>query len=177
MPKRSHNNDKSKNVCYNPSKTKPEGLDMPFAEKLSKLRKEKGFTQQELAQRAGVGIALTYLGNVISGYPIPPSVGIYAWNASIMAGIGATLGPPMAWSLLRAVPLWRTLLEPAVAAVVASALTMRFAPGFFVAAVPLSVTAAALRLRWAYRDADRKSLSSGDDAARDRDAALTDGER
>ena len=126
---------------------------------------------------AGVGIALTYLGNVISGYPIPPSVGIYAWNASIMAGIGATLGPPMAWSLLRAVPLWRTLLEPAVAAVVASALTMRFAPGFFVAAVPLSVTAAALRLRWAYRDADRKSLSSGDDAARDRDAALTDGER
>lgn len=30
---------------------------MPFAEKLSKLRKEKGLTQQELAQKAGVGIA------------------------------------------------------------------------------------------------------------------------
>ena len=30
---------------------------MPFAEKLAKLRKEKGFTQQELAQNAGVGIA------------------------------------------------------------------------------------------------------------------------
>ena len=30
---------------------------MPFAEKLAKLRKQKGFTQQELAQRAGVGIA------------------------------------------------------------------------------------------------------------------------
>ena len=30
---------------------------MPFAEKLSKLRKEKGLTQQEMAQRAGVGIA------------------------------------------------------------------------------------------------------------------------
>ena len=30
---------------------------MPFAEKLAKLRKDKGFTQQELAQRAGIGIA------------------------------------------------------------------------------------------------------------------------
>ena len=30
---------------------------MPFAEKLAKLRKHKGFTQQELAQRAGIGIA------------------------------------------------------------------------------------------------------------------------
>ena len=30
---------------------------MPFAEKLAKLRKQKGFTQQELAQMAGVGIA------------------------------------------------------------------------------------------------------------------------
>jgi len=29
---------------------------MPFAEKLSKLRKEKGLTQQEMAQIAGVGI-------------------------------------------------------------------------------------------------------------------------
>ena len=30
---------------------------MPFAEKLTRLRKDKGFTQQELAQRAGIGIA------------------------------------------------------------------------------------------------------------------------
>lgn len=30
---------------------------MPFAEKLSKIRKEKGLTQQEMAQKAGVGIA------------------------------------------------------------------------------------------------------------------------
>ena len=39
---RSHNNEKS---------------EIPFAEKLAKLRKDKGFTQQELAQRAGIGIA------------------------------------------------------------------------------------------------------------------------
>ena len=30
---------------------------MPFAEKIVKLRKEKGFTQQESAQRIGIGIA------------------------------------------------------------------------------------------------------------------------
>ncbi|MBI4595460.1 MAG: helix-turn-helix domain-containing protein [Candidatus Tectomicrobia bacterium] len=30
---------------------------MPFAEKLSKLRKEKGLTQEELAKKIGVGIA------------------------------------------------------------------------------------------------------------------------
>jgi len=30
---------------------------MPFAEKLAKLRKKRGLTQQELAQKIGVGIA------------------------------------------------------------------------------------------------------------------------
>ncbi len=30
---------------------------MPFAEKLSKLRKDKGFTQEDLAKKVGVGIA------------------------------------------------------------------------------------------------------------------------
>jgi hypothetical protein len=114
---------------------------------------------------AGVGIVLTYLGNVISGYPIPPSVGIYAWNAGSLGAIGAALGPPMVWSMLRRVPLWRTLVEPAVAAVGASVVSMLFAPSFFVAAVPLAVTGAALRLRWVYRDRARQALQSGDDAA------------
>ncbi len=101
---------------------------------------------------AGVGVVLTYLGNVISGYPILPTVGTYAWNAGIMAAIGATLGPPMVWSMLPRVPLWRTLLEPAVAAVVASVLAMLFAPSFFVLAVPAAVFAAALRLRRQYSE-------------------------
>ncbi|MBI4823397.1 MAG: helix-turn-helix transcriptional regulator, partial [Nitrospirae bacterium] len=30
---------------------------MPFAEKLSKLRKDRGLTQEELAKKVGVGIA------------------------------------------------------------------------------------------------------------------------
>jgi len=45
LKNRSHNNEKS------------ETQEMPFAEKLTKLRKDKGFTQQELAQRARIGIA------------------------------------------------------------------------------------------------------------------------
>ena len=47
-------------MCYiydNVKKAKSEEHNMPFAEKLAKLRKDRGFTQQELAQRAGVGIA------------------------------------------------------------------------------------------------------------------------
>ena len=98
------------------------------------------------------GAILTYFGNVISGYPIPPTLGIYAWNSGIIAAIGATLGPPMAWSMLRTVPLWRALAEPAAAALVGSVLAMLFAPSLFVASVPLAAFAAALRLRWEYRD-------------------------
>ena len=111
----------------------------------------------------GVGIVLTYLGNVISGYPIPPSVGIYAWNAGWIGGIGAVFGPPMVWSMLRRVPLWRTLVEPAAAALGASVLSMLFAPALFVVSVPLAVTGAALRLRWVYRDRGPEALESGDD--------------
>jgi len=100
------------------------------------------------------GTILTYLGNVISGYPIPPTVGVYAWNAGIIAAIGATLGPPMAWSMLRSVPLWRALAEPAAAALAGSVLAMMFAPSLFVASVPLAAFAAVLRLRWEYKEVE-----------------------
>ena len=108
---------------------------------------------------AGAGIVLTYLGNVISGYPIPPSAGIYAWNAGTMALIGATLGPPVAWAVLRTVPLWRTLLEPAAAGVVAGVLSMLFAPSLFGIAVPFGIFGAALRLGLEYRKAEGKALA------------------
>ncbi len=54
---RSHNNGSSKIPCYNPVKTRLEVRVMPFAEKLSKLRKDKGLTQEDLAKKVGVGIA------------------------------------------------------------------------------------------------------------------------
>jgi len=56
--KRSHINGNSKNPCYNTSgKINLEDNNMPFAEKLSKMRTEKGFTQQQMAGMIGVGIA------------------------------------------------------------------------------------------------------------------------
>jgi hypothetical protein len=107
---------------------------------------------------AVAGLLITYLGNVISGYPIPPTAGIYAWNAGIIAALGATLGPPMVWAMLRAVPLWRALAEPAAAALLGGVLAMVFVPSLFVAAVPLSIFAAAVRLRWEYRDDESRRL-------------------
>jgi transcriptional regulator with XRE-family HTH domain len=53
----SHDNGDPKFPCYTLSKKELEGYTMPFAEKLSRLRKEKGLTQEEMAKKAGVGIA------------------------------------------------------------------------------------------------------------------------
>jgi len=47
-----------KKPCYNASsKLKMEDHNMPFAEKLSKMRTDKGFTQQQMATMIGVGTA------------------------------------------------------------------------------------------------------------------------
>ena len=55
---RSHNNGDLKNPCYNASNQfQLEDSAMPFAQKLSKLRNERGLTQQEMAGLIGVGIA------------------------------------------------------------------------------------------------------------------------
>lgn len=56
--KQPHNNGESKNPCYDVSN--PYALEdntMPFSEKLSKLRNERGLTQQDMAKLIGVGIA------------------------------------------------------------------------------------------------------------------------
>jgi len=55
--KHSHNNGDGKTPCYNPIQNGLEGCVMPFAEKLARLRKDRGFTQEELAKKIGVGIA------------------------------------------------------------------------------------------------------------------------
>ncbi len=56
--KRSHNQGNTKNPCYNTSNQ--HGMEdniMAFAEKISKLRNERGLTQQDMANMIGVGIA------------------------------------------------------------------------------------------------------------------------
>lgn len=55
---RSYINGSDKNPCYNSSRQqKMEDNDMPFSEKLSKLRVARGITQDQMAQMVGVGIA------------------------------------------------------------------------------------------------------------------------
>ena len=101
---------------------------------------------------AAAGTVLTYLGNVISGYPVPPSFGIYLWNSVFIAAVGAVVGPPLAWSMLRAVPVWRAVCETSAAGLAAGVLSMLVAPSFFVVAVPAGAVAAAVRLNLAYRN-------------------------
>jgi len=101
------------------------------------------------------GVVLTYLGNVISGYPTTPGIDVYTWNVGVMAGLGAVFGPPLAWTALRRVPLWKTLLEPAIAGILASVGAMLFLPEFlFPLLVPASILAAGARLSFVYRDRD-----------------------
>jgi len=99
------------------------------------------------------GVVLTCLGNIISGYPVTPGIGVYAWNVGIMAALGAVFGPPLAWTVLRRVPLWRTLLEPAVAGILASVGVMVFLPEpLFPLLVPAAIFAAAGRLAFIHRE-------------------------
>lgn len=113
---------------------------------------------------AVAGIALTFLGNVISGYSVPPGVDIYATNAGILAAIGAVGGPVAAWTLLRRVPLWRAVAEPAGAALLAGVGAMVLAPGLFLPAVVVVGVTAAVRLHFAFAGEEgTPPLESGND--------------
>lgn len=107
---------------------------------------------------AVAGVTLTFLGNVISGYPVTPGLDVYLWNAGIMAGLGAVCGPPLAWTMLRRVPLWRSLAEPALAGIAGSVVAMLLAPSLFPVLVPGAILASALRLVYAYRDRENHEL-------------------
>ena len=107
------------------------------------------------ASGALAGVVLTFLGNLISGSPITPGVITYSWNVGVFAVTGAIFGPPLAWSMLRRVPLWRTLTEPALAGVIGSVVAMVAAPGLFPVIVLAAIVASACRLNYVYRDHNR----------------------
>ena len=113
---------------------------------------------------AVAGVALTFLGNVISGYPLLPPLEVYLANSAYVAVAGAVLAPPIAWSTLRAVPLWRAALETAAGGVLGGALSMLFAPGLFVFAIPAGIGLAAGRLSLSYSSSRRAALGRGDEA-------------
>jgi hypothetical protein len=104
-------------------------------------------------------VILTWLGNVLSGAPEAPGTVVYWWNVRIFAVLGAIFSPILAWSLLRRVPLWRAVAEPALGGVVGTVASIVVAPGLFPVLVPLTILAAAWRLNHAYRErSPRKSL-------------------
>ena len=109
------------------------------------------------ASGAVAAVVLTFLGNIISGYPLKPGVITYSWNVGVFAVFGAVFGPPLAWSMLRRVPLWRSLTEPAVAGVIGSVVAMVAAPALFPVIVPAAIVVSAWRLNRAYRDGSQSA--------------------
>ena len=104
---------------------------------------------------AVAAVVLTFLGNVLAGSPIMPGVIRYSWNVGVFAVCGAVFGPPLAWSMLRRVPLWRTLTEPAIGGVIGTLIAMVAAPALFPVIVPVAILAPAWRLNHVYRDRSR----------------------
>ena len=100
---------------------------------------------------------LTFLANGVAGTAIMPGVIRYSFNVAAFALCGATFGPVLAWTMLRRVPLWRTLAEPALGGVVGALLALVVAPPLFPAIVPATMLGSAWRLRYEYRNRTRST--------------------
>lgn len=98
-------------------------------------------------------VVLTYAGNRIAGAPWLPTADVYIWNARIFAVIGAVVSPALAWGMLRSVPLWRAVAEPAAAALAGTVLSIAIAPSLFALITPAAVIGALWRLRNKYSSA------------------------
>ena len=59
------------------------------------------------------GVILTRLGKIVTGAP-PATTVNYIWNAAVFGLLAGVLSPLITWSVLRRVPLWRTVVEPLV---------------------------------------------------------------
>jgi hypothetical protein len=97
-------------------------------------------------------VILTILGNILTGAPQPPGRVVYFSNMGVFAVLGAVFSPILAWSMLRRVPLWRAVAEPALGGVLGTVVTFLVAPTLFLVIVPATILAAAWRLNRAFRD-------------------------
>jgi hypothetical protein len=82
------------------------------------------------------GLALTRLAKIATEAP-PAPLSEYLWNAAWMAALAAIVGPLIVWSSLRRAPLWRTIVEPLVAAVGAACLGLLIAAPMVVMFLPV----------------------------------------
>jgi hypothetical protein len=70
-----------------------------------------GLTVSGAVAGAAFGLALTRLGKIVAGAP-PATLANYAWNAAVFGVLAGIVSPVVSWSVLRRVPLWRTIIEP-----------------------------------------------------------------
>ena len=100
---------------------------------------------------AVVGVGFTVLGKMVAGAP-PADAANYRWNAMVFGVVGAFVGPLVTWSALRRAPLWRTVTEPLVGALVGAGIGMLIGSGvLFLLLTPLGAGAAVLRLERRHR--------------------------
>ena len=124
-----------------------------FRRLLDKLKVTSTLAGIGAASGALAAVVLTFLGNLI--FPTSAGVITYSWNMGVFAVFGAVFGPPLAWSMLRRVPLWRTLTEPALGGVIGTVIAMVAVPGLFPLIVPAAIVASAWRLNYVYRAHNR----------------------
>ena len=97
-------------------------------------------------------IPITALGKLFTGAP-PASLPNYLWNMAALAAMAAIGSPSLTWSVLRRVPVWRAIVEPAVGGIVGGAVALALgAPAAFFLLMPVGIGAAAWRLQHAFRE-------------------------
>jgi hypothetical protein len=122
------------------------------------------------AAGALTAVALSYLATVVANATTPSGHAEYSYGSAGFALVGAIGTPALTWLLMRRVPLWRAIIEPAIGGVVGTLLALSTIPLFHppVLAQPLwvlgGIAAAALRLRQANSSprAERLGAKLGD---------------
>jgi hypothetical protein len=94
---------------------------------------------------AVTGLVVTAISHLLWG--LPPTWGspFFLSNAISMGSLGVILGPAVSWLLLRRVPLWRAVGEPALVGLAAMAVTLAFG-SLSMSLVAFATLAAAWRL-------------------------------
>jgi predicted transporter len=101
---------------------------------------------------AAFGIVLTRLGKIVAGAP-PATLANYAWNAAVFGVLAGIVSPVVSWSVLRRVPLWRTVIEPLTFAVAGGVAAVIFAaPVLLFVLPPAGLVLGFVRLQRRYPD-------------------------
>jgi hypothetical protein len=99
-----------------------------------------------------VSIPITWLGKIVGGAP-PATLANYIWNMRVLGVMGAVIGPIVMWSALPRVPLWRAVVEPMSACVLAALAGAILGSGFLFLGLPiLAIALASWRLNHEFRE-------------------------